>query len=515
MKTPFKFHPIHVAVLTILFTPTWSYAQQNQHSASTESYDGQSFYERYYVKHAKKNEQGTTPSAQKYSSYYCQGTWVTPVANNTPVGDLTDSETHIEADYGYYHPTGDSELSGNVVIEQQGRQIRADKLRLDPTHTYATVEGRVELAQDGIVAQGDAVRYNLKEQTGDFENSYYISENTHAHGKASKISRPNRQTVKLNDATYSACAPSASPTWKLQAKEIELNQETGRGITKGTKLYIKDVPVLAVPYFNFPIDDRRTTGLLTPTVGYTNDGGVQLGVPIYLNLAPNYDATLTPRYLSERGAMLDGQFRYLTKNFGEGQIWGGYLPSDNKYNDEDRKDLHFAHQWQINPQWQTGAEYHYASDKDFFSDLSDNPNTYTTLNLRRAWNLSYANGIPGLTANLKVEKFQTLDKNVLDRDRPYARLPQFLLNYTAGNTQGWQWDYHNDTAYFKKSIRDGSALESSGTRLYNKAAVRYNFRRSYGFAIPELSVASINMWYDEDSIANLNANQSQSQSVVV
>lgn len=81
------------------------------------------------------------------------------------------------------------------------------------------------------------------------------------------------------------------------------------------------MPVLAVPYFNFPIDDRRTTGLLSPTFGYSNESGVQLTAPVYLNLAPNYDLTLTPSYMSKRGAKLDAEFRYMTESFGSGRIW--------------------------------------------------------------------------------------------------------------------------------------------------------------------------------------------------
>lgn len=189
---------------------------------------------------------------------------------------------------------------------------------------------------------------------------------------------------------------------------------------------------------------------LTPSFGFTNDGGVELAVPVYLNLAPNYDATVTPRYIGDRGPMLEGEFRYLTENFGQGQIWGGYLASDNKYNDEDRKDFHFLHNWQINEQFNTNLEYNYASDKDYFADLNNNPNSRTDLNLRRAWELNYRNGIPGLRAQLKVEDFHTLDPTIPDEDRPYARLPQFLLNYKTGNPQGFQLEFNHDTAYFKK-----------------------------------------------------------------
>ncbi len=74
---------------------------------------------------------------------------------------------------------------------------------------------------------------------------------------------------------------------------------------------------------------------------------------MYLNLAPNFDATVSPRYIADRGAMLEGEFRYLTENFGSGKIWGGYLASDAKYDDQDRKDLHFLHSWQINNQFST------------------------------------------------------------------------------------------------------------------------------------------------------------------
>lgn len=488
--------------------------QVNEIKQQNEQYAGQSFFERYYQPNSELTKHIDNKKITNFNRF-CQGTWVTPVSAKTPTADLEDSETIIHADYGYYNPIGDSELIGDVQIEQMGRKIRADKVTIDPTQTYATVQGRVEMAQNGIVAQSDSIRYNLKQQIGDLESSYYVSEQTHAHGYAQKISRPNANEVILQDASYSACAPSEAPTWKIKAKEIKLNQETGRGVTKGTKLYIKNTPVMAVPYFNFPIDDRRTTGLLSPSFGYTNGGGVQVATPVYLNLAPNYDATITPRIMTDRGVMLDGEFRYLTENFGRGQLWGGYLPSDRKYGDK-RADFHAQHDWQINPQFHLSGEYNYASDKDFFSDLSQNTTTHTDLNLRRALRLNYANGIDGLTAQLKAESFQTLDKDVSDEKRPYARLPQFLLNYVKGNdVKGWQFEYNNDTAYFKKNVRDMSVVETSGTRFYNSLALRYNYYKPYGFIVPSIGVRSINTWYDQDSLASRNLTKNDNNSVVV
>ncbi|MDM1271517.1 LPS-assembly protein LptD [Acinetobacter indicus] len=538
MKHQFKFNPLATAILTLLCghamsshaettEPASSITNQQLKQSIQDAYPGQSFFEQYYVD--KTAPEAQQRFGQELSSAYCQGAWVTPISPDTVAVAAEEATSTVTADYGHYNPNGDSVLEGNVVIDQQGRQIRADKITIDQTQTYASAEGRVQMAQAGLLAQSDQINYNLKTQQGDLHNSFYIAEEQHAHGMAEKIARTSTNTLVLNNATYSTCPPEQAPTWKIQADEVKLNQETGRGETRGTKLYVKDVPVLAVPYFNFPIDDRRTTGILTPSFGFTNDGGVELAVPVYLNLAPNYDATVTPRYIGDRGPMLEGEFRYLTENFGQGQIWGGYLASDNKYNDEDRKDFHFLHKWQINEQFNTNLEYNYASDKDYFADLNNNPNSRTDLNLRRAWELNYRNGIPGLRAQLKVEDFHTLDPTIPDEDRPYARLPQFLLNYKTGNPQGFQLEFNHDTAYFKKDINhleghtnDLNTYEPSGTRIYNDFKVRYNYRNPWSFVIPEVSLRNVNTFFDKDTIAfydnnsgTLTNSSSENKSVTV
>lgn len=515
MKHQFKFNPLATAILTLLCGGSIqsSFAAQAdvvstldnkqlkaaiQKDQVQENYPGEKFFQQYYVD--KSAPEAQLRDNRYLSSSFCQGTWVTPINPETKANPSDTATSVITADYGHYNPTGDSVLQGNVIIDQEGRTIRADQVTIDPTQTHAKAQGRVQLAQSGLLTQSDHIDYNLKTQTGDLNNSFYISEQEHAHGHASQIKRQNENLIVLKDASYTACPPDQKPAWKIQAKQIELDQASGRGVTRGTKLYVKDVPVLAVPYFNFPIDDRRTTGLLSPNFGYSNDGGVQLTTPVYLNLAPNYDLILTPSYMSQRGAKLDGEFRYMTEDFGSGRIWGGYLPNDDYYDDKNRSDLHFIHNWKINNQWSTNLEYNYASDKDYFADFNNNPNTRTDLNLRRAWELNYRNGIPGLKAQLKVEDFQTLDKTIDDKDKPYARLPQFLLNYVGGDPQGLQYEFNNDTAYFKKSISDQSALESSGTRIYNQFAVRYNYLTpSWFYAVPEISIRSINTFYDQDS----------------
>jgi LPS-assembly protein len=481
------------------------------HINAMDSATAQQFYQKYYLSPAQI-AQLNRPELKV--SARCSGLWITPIAEQTTAAkDPSQVSSTIQADQGYYNPTGISRLEGNVQIEQQGRSILADKVEIDQTQTFAKAEGHVQIAQAGILAQSDAVNYNLKTQTGDLTQSYYISQAQQAHGYASEIKRNSADSITLKNASYSTCEPSAKPDWHIEAKEITLNQKTGRGSTENARLYIKDVPVLPIPYFNFPIDDRRTTGFLVPSFGYTNDGGLQMTVPYYLNLAPNYDLTLTPRYMNGRGLMLNGDFRYLTQNFGSGEIWGGYLPNDQSYEDQDRKDFHWKHLWKINSQFTTSINYNYVSDQDFFSDLDNSLNTKDEVNQERTWILNYANGIPGISAQLKIQDFQTLDRSISDANKPYARLPQFIFKYDGGKYDGWEYSFLSDSAYFKKSIDDGSAVESSGTRFYNQAALRYNFRQPSFFITPEFSLRSLNTFFDEDSVNS--GNSSATKSVVV
>ncbi|MBF7687643.1 LPS-assembly protein LptD [Acinetobacter rathckeae] len=524
MKQQFKFNPLATAILALLCSGSIqsSYADSNDSPSTLNNQQlkqqlaqanaGQAFFDQYYI---NKNDVSVEkrPTNPQYSNY-CQGIWITPIATNTTAKAVQDSETHVSADYAHYNPNGDSVLEGNVIVDQEGRQVKAQKLTLDKTQTLASAQGNVQMAQNGLVSQSDSIDYNLRKQTGELNNSYYISELNHAHGYAQQIARSSPTQIVLENATYTTCAPTNNPDWHIKAKRIELNQDTGRGTTKDTRLYVKNVPVMVLPYYNFPIDDRRTTGLLTPSFGWSSSSGVQLGLPVYLNLAPNYDATITPRYLEEHGGMLEGKFNFKTQYYGQGSINAGYLPNDKSYSDKDRDSLAIKHYWDINPYFSTYFEYNYLSDIDYLYDLENDPNVTTDLNQKRLFQVNFARAIEGLDASLKIESYQTLDKTIKDKDKPYARLPQFLLNYKTVNPQGWQFEAHNDTAYFKKTINDGSALEDSGTRIYNSVATRYNYRTPWSFFIPEASVRSLNYFYDQDAQDN-NPGGSKNKNIIV
>ncbi|MFZ3191698.1 MAG: LPS assembly protein LptD [Moraxellaceae bacterium] len=440
----------------------------------------------------------------------CRGVWVTPIA--AAQADALDTHPlpadqtpiSITADYGYYHPTAGSNLSGAVRLTQPNRLLSADRIQLDGSQTIVEAQGQVRLAEAGIVSEGEKLRYNLKDQSAEFSNSRYISESLQAHGNAEQLSRDSQGTINLRNTEYSTCEPD-NRVWMLKTDKLELNTETGRGTAKRSTLYIYDTPIVTLPWFNFPIDDRRSSGFLPPKIGYTNDGGVQLATPYYFNLAPQYDLTLTPRLLTERNPMLEAEARGLSADYGMAILSAGYLPSDPSYFNRDRQRANLRHDWSIRPELRSVLDLNYVSDKDYFADLGDDPLVRNTLNQERSLSLFYQSPrFTGLNATFRIQDFQTIDPDVADIDRPYARLPQLLATYQTPSVDGIQYRVQHDSAYFKKSIQDGSGIENSGVRAYHQLQAAYPLRRPWGYLIPEISAKHVYYQYDEDSLDSQN-----------
>ena len=499
------------------------------------------------------------------SAQRCEGQWVYPQQNanyqravNEAAMDSGQTATNLngvannqaplfaESDYGYYDNVDYAELSGNVIVDQGTQHIEADKIVLDLSSGVTAAQGKVmftdqatgaqvtrantrtatgslskQASKGGLIGVADSLAYNTETGQSTANDVAFASVELQAHGYAKRLNRPNDSQYELDQVMFSTCPPT-DRKWQFDAKSIDLNTDTGRGEAYNTTFRIADVPVFYLPYFNFPIDSRRSTGFLLPNASISSESGLEVDIPYYLNLAPNYDATINTHIYSDRNPMLAGEFRYLTENYGEGIFNGSYLPNDKEYNDEDRSSFFYDHYWSSSsiPRLSGDAKYSYVSDEDYINDfdtlgLSDN-----TINLPRRARLNYYNDY--VNGELKVETFQTLNaftdngQPLEDKDKPYSRLPQLKLDYRLPWAERFDITGVHDSAYFKKSIDDGSENEKSGARIYNKISAVYPMEKSWGYIKPKLSLQHLYTSYDEDSLAdNQLSEEDGSQSVFV
>ena len=194
-------------------------------------------------------------------------------------------------------------LDGRGEINKGHLQLTAGHAEFDRDSGVVVLDKGMQLRQPGILMSGSRARLDVDRALGRIEQANFISFEHGARASAALIEREALNRLRLEKAEYTQCPPDEE-SWKLQAGKIELDYDSGRGVARGSIVRVADVPVFYSPYLNFPIDDRRATGILWPSIGH-NDGGLDLSLPVYINIADNMDATLTPRIIAERGELLN------------------------------------------------------------------------------------------------------------------------------------------------------------------------------------------------------------------
>ncbi len=427
----------------------------------------------------------------------CAGAWVTPISPNVVVGDINASDISAFANSLSYNNDGEAMLDGQVRIKQAGRLLEADSGSITQNREYGRFDGNIRLAEPGLLLTGEQAVVNINSTAGQLLSSEFVSSQMHAHGRAERIRRYADGVMAIDRGIYTTCAPG-NRSWSFEAKDIELNPNTGVGKVHDAKLRVGDVPVLYLPYFRFPIDDRRQSGMLVPRFGNTNDGGFDFSLPLYLNLAPQYDATITPRLLSSRGAMVESEFRYLTQDFGQGSLNAAILPQD-RLADADRKRASYNHDASWGNGWSARTSLNYVSDNAYFTDLGTDLAQANQTHQERVGEVRFDTDYWHLLG--RVQGFQTIDTSLLDADRPYSRLPQLLLTTERARLPGWQRSLRAEIANFQRSIDDGSAPEINGTRLRLDPELRYEFAQPWGYIRPGAKLSYLQYALDGSGVA--------------
>jgi LPS-assembly protein len=404
-----------------------------------------------------------------------------PPAESPPLAhpaDADDDRVRISAD----SVSTDGEvytLTGNAIVSRGRQEISGDTLIYNRAESWVEAIGNVNFLSPDLTASGDRGKVYEETGSGILEKIVYTLPGEHGRGDAAVIVLEDRQHQRLEQASYTTCPPG-NRDWLLYADEVTLDQTDGTGVAEHARFSLRGVPVLYTPWITFPIDDRRKTGLLIPRFGHSQERGYEASIPFYWNIAPNYDATITPRVMTRRGLMLGGEFRYLT-GFGEGSLSGEYLPSDNEYDDENRNFVSIKHRGSPAERLYTRIDASRVSDKDYFTDLGDDLVSSSKTHLRREALATYYG--QSWSADVRVLDFQTVDPSIASEDRPYKQLPRLRLNAaTRHKWLGMRFSLDSELSEFD---RDSSI---TGTRIDVQPRVTLPLRSTAWYLEPSASL---------------------------
>jgi len=315
-------------------------------------------------------------------------------------------------------------LDGNAVAQMDRKQLQADRITYDQDEGRIDASGNLVFTSPEVLVDGDRGTFYPDKDSGDITQASYALPKMHARGVASSVELDGRDWQHLQDVSYTTCA-IGSTDWEIFAKQVDLDQEDGTGTARNAKVELKGVPVLYTPYLSFPLDDRRKSGLLIPKVGTTEETGVDISIPYYWNIAANQDATIIPRYMSKRGVMLGGEYRYKGR-LHSGELTGEYLPSDDNFDDKNRYLVGVNHRGRPLQRVETLIRASKVSDDFYFDDFGTNLVETSQTNLQRTAMANYYGR--GWDMGVMVQNFQTIDPTISPDQRPYEQLPTVVLD---------------------------------------------------------------------------------------
>ncbi|MFT5506633.1 MAG: LPS-assembly protein [Gammaproteobacteria bacterium] len=373
-------------------------------------------------------------------------------------------------------------FTNNVQLQQQDQRLRAQLIQINESTDQLSAVGEVEFITSQINLGSQSAIFNQSLDYANFDSAQFTLTHRHLNGDASAIEMINSSQTRFVDFTYSSCDPGEND-WKLTSDEVFIDSETGRGTSNNTLIYFKGIPFLYLPYFMFPIDDRRMSGMLTPILSYSDRHGGLLAIPVYLNLAPNYDATITPAYFGRRGLQLNNEFRYLGQNQ-KGQFDLSYLDDD--LTGKNRRYQRWKHELDISDSVSSDLLYQKVSDKDFFSDFKLNRQNSSTVNhFERHFHLTRADTLWQSSINWK--DYQTPDDSISVASRPYQRLPELSINSLFPVSDN-QTSFQINANWVTFEREDISELRESitGNRLHLNPVLTRPFSDSWYFLNPQL-----------------------------
>lgn len=331
-----------------------------------------------------------TDEQKKLVPDVCCGAYVPPQRTDADAKlDPATAPFHAYADETSSEEQNKIRLNGEVSITQGNRSVSTENVLMDNATGLIDMSGGIQLRDPNMMVRADSAQMNRDTGEATLSNTRFVLYETRIHGIAEKMHKFGDNVVNLYDSEMSSCEPGDN-SWSIKGSEISLHPDEHYGTAHNMRVNLKDIPVVYMPYVRFPLGNERLTGFLFPSFSHNSRNGWDTIVPFYWNIAPEMDATITPRYMSERGPMLELDLRHLAPHF-ETELTGSLINNDHggfssyleqqiesgalteeqayPYRGHNRWYAKLEQQGGMGEAWSTAIDYADMSDRDYLRDM--------------------------------------------------------------------------------------------------------------------------------------------------
>lgn len=447
----------------------------------------------------------------------CCGAYIAP-ARTDAEADMDPEKANLfgSADNSETEKQSRVILRDNVTLTQGRRSISTDLFTLDKENSEAELTGNIQMREPGLLVRAEKARMNIQSGDGRLDNAEFVLYESRVHGRAESLEKFGDKVIVLNGGSFTSCEPGDN-TWSIEGSNITIHNDKRYGTAKHMRLEVKDIPIAYAPYFRFPVGPDRLTGFLFPSMSLGGYGLSDLQVPFYWNIAPQMDATLTPRYMEDHGYLMDVEVRHMSSYF-DTIVTGGFLGDDRDglserlkeqldngeiteeeaylYRGKDRWQYNVVQDGGRNQRWSTEIDYTEVSDTDYIRDIDRgavdlNREAY----IRQKLLTSYAGKNWQLSA--KAEELQLLTETQL----PYRELPRVNANgqYRYGD---WLMDLRNEYTRFSLNTHYNNPVDNIivGERIHTDYGIGWDKEFTAGFFKPKVGIKSLSYRLDAPNL---------------
>jgi LPS-assembly protein len=302
---------------------------------------------------------------------------------------------------------------GNVQIYYGGATIEADTVIYDQKTKRLRAEGNARLTEpSGRITYGQVINLTDDYREG-FIDSLRLEAPDDTRFAAARADRSNGALEVMQSGVYTACEPCKDdpkkpPEWQVRAARIIHDDGEKMIYFEDATVDFFGVPIAYFPFMSTPDTTvKRKSGLLFPVLSTSSAYGVSIETPYYFNLAPDYDLTLYPKFMSSQGALLEGEWNQRLANgaysihaAGIYQLDPGYFASEYGAGSSEshnfRGTVLTAGQFNITNQWVWGWTGVLTTDPTFIADYGLGRFTGTSLDPFRTGTSESSEGISQL-----------------------------------------------------------------------------------------------------------------------
>jgi LPS-assembly protein len=400
----------------------------------------------------------------------------------------------VDADSIQGHQEQEIEAEGNVRLRKRGKAVYADWLRYDQPAAEIHARGNVRIEQSGDTIDGTELNFNLDTERGAMaQPKYRMQVNaTNGRGEGERLIFEGENKYRMLKGNYTTCEVGNND-WFVRARDFEIDKERQIGTAYGASVEFLGAPILYTPYLSFSLDRQRKSGFLAPTFGTTGNSGTEFSIPYYWNIAPNRDATITPRVMSKRGIQLLNEFRYLEPLY-RGELRYEVLPDDRVRGGDTRSALSLVHSQTFSNGWVGGLNIQKVSDDNYFTDLSTQITATSQVLLPRTASLAKggalgSDGSWGLSTSL--QRWQTLQSDPLNPVTPPYNASQVNLSAIKPIAGIADSTFTGNVAQFTHPTL------INGTRSIAYPSVSLPLQTSYAYVTPKVGMHMTHYNFDQ------------------